>query len=129
LSPVTGQPRPAPFEPEDLELYFAFLKTHAALNGTTSAATSAVHRSVEESMIYRGVVALLFVAATSAVCQMAQGGLSNEELLTIRAAYAKLNGQTFALHGNPELGRAYDESPERVTAIRKDLLGMVRRRQ
>jgi len=75
-------------------------------------------------MKYRIIFLLLSLAA--APSQTAQGGLSNEELLTIRAAYAKLNGQTFALHGNPELGRAYDESPERVAAIRKDLLAMVR---
>jgi hypothetical protein len=78
-------------------------------------------------MIYRSVAALLFVAATSAVCQTAESRLSREELLSMSVAYAKLNGQTFSLHGNPELGKTYLESQESVSVIRKDLLGLVRK--
>ena len=78
-------------------------------------------------MIYRTIFLLLSLAPASCVCQTVQGRLSQDDVVSMRAAYASLNGQTFALHGNPKLGKAYDESPESVAVIRKDLLGLVRR--
>ena len=77
-------------------------------------------------MIYRHTVLLLPIMAASAVCQPAAGGLSAEEMARLRAEYGKLNGQTFRLKGNLELGRTFVEDPERVPVVRKELLDLLR---
>jgi len=78
-------------------------------------------------MIYRNIFLLLPLAAISAVCQQTPGGLSAEEMTSLRAEYGKLNEQTFKLKGNPQMGRILDEAPERVPVVRKELLDVLRR--
>lgn len=77
-------------------------------------------------MIHRNTVLLLPLVVTSAVCQPASEGLSAADFVRLRAEYGKLNEQTFKLHGNPKLGRALDEAPEHVPAIRKELVELLR---
>jgi hypothetical protein len=70
-------------------------------------------------------IALPLVAVTVALGQTASVGLSAVELAHLRADYDALNGQTYT-NGNPELRRTWLESPDRVPAVREQILRILR---
>lgn len=76
-------------------------------------------------MLRIAAVLMALVAEPSLLGQNEAARPTSDETVRLRADYARLNGRTFALHGNPELGNAFDGAPERVAAIRKGLLGLV----